>query len=76
MSVRLERCYVECAANMWRIRHDRGLLQKDVAKKIGVTPACYSHLECARQRVQMHDLPAIAAALGVTVKDLLPRAWR
>jgi transcriptional regulator with XRE-family HTH domain len=53
-----------------RRRADKGLLQKDLASLLGVTPQAVSEWERSKN-TPMHDtLPALAAALDCLIDDL------
>jgi transcriptional regulator with XRE-family HTH domain len=56
-------------------REGAGLTQEDLARALGVTPGQVSHMELGRRAVMLHQLPAIARALGVGPADLLPSSW-
>jgi DNA-binding XRE family transcriptional regulator len=53
-----------------RMRLD--LNQADVAHAIGLTRASIANIETGRQRIPLHHAYALADALGVDVRNLLP----
>lgn len=60
------------AANIRRIRVDRGLTQDEVADRAGLQPASYSRVERGESPdVKLSTLAKIAAGLDVGVLDLL-----
>lgn len=54
-----------------RYRTERKLLQKDMARRFGVTISLYSHWENGVRFPSDEKLEEIAASLGMTVKDLI-----
>lgn len=59
-----------------RIRAEReslGFHQSDVATCVGLTRTSMVNIEAGRQRLPLHTLYAIADALGVSIRCLLPR---
>jgi len=59
-----------------RVKHFRDrkkLSQTAVAKACGLTPSSVSSIEAGRQRLQLHGLFAVAAALDVVPTCLVPQ---
>lgn len=54
----------------WRL--ERGYTQKELAKKIGVSYWLILHYEKGKRRIPIEKLYAIADALSVSIKDLVP----
>jgi len=46
--------------------------QKDLAPKLGISRASLANIETGRQKVLVHQLYLIAAALGMSPNELLP----
>lgn len=63
------------AARIRTLRGRANLTQEALAERLNVTPTCVSYWETHRRMVKVDDLPGIAAALGVSVMDLLPSAF-
>lgn len=62
---------------MVRVRREReGLTQGQLADRIGMTRTSVTNIESGRQKVQLHTLYDIAAALDVSPAELLPSAER
>lgn len=59
------------AANIRRIRHERGLNQEQLAAACGWAQARISALESGRQDRKLGTVEVLAASLGVTVESLL-----
>lgn len=59
-------------ANIKRIRIEKELTQKVVAKKAGIFPNYYSKIERGMYTTSIKKITAIAKALGVEVSDILP----
>lgn len=60
---------------MVRARRGReGLTQGQLAGRIGMTRTSITNIEKGRQKVQLHTLYDIAAALGASPAELLPSA--
>jgi transcriptional regulator with XRE-family HTH domain len=60
----------ELATRLREIRLRQGLEQAAVAYRIGVSPSVISLWERGRRLVPGHRVPALAAALGVSVEEL------
>ncbi|MCM1001375.1 MAG: helix-turn-helix domain-containing protein [Wolbachia endosymbiont of Melophagus ovinus] len=54
----------------WRL--ERGYTQKELAKKIGVSYRLILHYEKGKRRIPIERLYAIADALSISIKDLVP----
>lgn len=74
-SAPVEGCYLELGAIVLEMRERRGWPQEHVASAMGWTRASIANIEGGKQRVMLHDLPRLAAVLGLPVRDLLPAAW-
>lgn len=75
MSSEIEPVYQAVGA---RIRMLREMLDRDqasLAKAVGLTRTSIVNLEAGRQRVQLHQLSALAKALGTSEKCLLRGIW-
>ena len=59
------------AENMKTIRKQKGLSQKDLADRLGVTPAMVSAYENGKRLPKLQNIKRIAAALGCTGDDLI-----
>ena len=57
--------------NIKDIRAKKGLLQKDVAERMGIENSNYNRFEKRGDKLTIEQLKQIAAALGVTMKDIL-----
>lgn len=55
-----------------QIRTSKGLSQKDVAEKLGVSQANYSQYEVCKRNAKIETLERIAKALGVSTSALIP----
>jgi transcriptional regulator with XRE-family HTH domain len=60
----------ELAMRMREIRVRQGLKQAEVARRMGLDPSIISLLERGRRLVPRSRVPALAAALGVSVDEL------
>ena len=58
-------------ANIRRIREEKGLLQKEFSKKVGLDPAYLSNIETGKMNITIATVEKIAKALGVNIKELL-----
>ncbi len=57
-----------------RLRSERGLNQEQLAAKLGVRQEWVSRYEVGERRLDVVELADIAAALGVTVTEILQEA--
>jgi len=53
------------------IRHQKGLTQKEMAKKIHMTPEGYAKIERGERQLKIPKLEKIVAALEMELKDFL-----
>lgn len=60
-------------AEIRRRRECMGKTQDELALRVGLSRASVANLEAGRQAVPLHHLVEIAAALGASAADLLPR---
>ncbi len=58
-------------ARLRALRRDRGLLQKQLADKAGLTPSMMSQLESGRLTPTLPTLGKLAGALGLSIPELL-----
>ena len=56
--------------NIRRLRHQSGLTQEQIAKKLGVTCQCVSKWENGTSAPDIERLPEIAALFGVSIDEL------
>jgi transcriptional regulator with XRE-family HTH domain len=60
----------QIGANVTRIRKSKGLTQKDLANKIGISQRLLSHFEVGRRRIMAVMLFQIAQALDVATDKI------
>ena len=72
----VEPCYRHIGQVMRAARNARRMNQETLAMLLGLTRASIANIETGRQRVMMHDLPGIAEALKLRVRDLILPRWR
>lgn len=53
------------------LRRNKGLTQKELAEKIGITRIYYNYIECGKKQVGFKTLKKLAEALGVRVAELV-----
>lgn len=58
-------------ARVKTLRHDRGLLQKHVADKAGLTASMVSQIESGRLNPTLSTLRKLAGAFGISIPELL-----
>ena len=58
-------------ARVKALRHQRGLLQKQIAEKAGLTPSMMSQIEAGRLTPTLPTLGKLASAFGIRVPELL-----
>lgn len=71
-----EWCYRHLGHVVRKRRRFLGLTQQHLATAMGWTRASIANIEGGKQRVMLHDLPALARALKIHVSELLLGAWR
>lgn len=54
-----------------RVRTDRGLVQRDLARSAGVDPTLISKYEAGERQPSLATLRSLCEALGCTATDLL-----
>lgn len=59
--------------NLKKLRKEKGLLQDDVARHLGLTRPAYSHYETGRRTPDAAMLEKLADLYGVTTDDILGR---
>ena len=57
-------------ARIKALRGERGLQQRQLAEKAGLTPSMVSQIESGRLTPSLHTLGRVAAALGVPIATL------
>ena len=57
--------------NIKRLREKAGMTQEDLAKVLGVTHSAISLIESDKRGINVKKADKIAAALGVTLNDLI-----
>ena len=67
--------YCRVGARIREIRESRGLTQKELASRISLTRTSIANIETGRQKIQLHTLYEIAAALNIELSTLLPRVY-
>lgn len=67
-----DRFYVALGRRVRRRREDRHLSQATVARHLGLTRTSVTNMEAGRQRLQVHQLAALATLLQVGTADLVP----
>jgi len=70
-----ERCYRQVGQRIRSAREKRALSQSELSKSVGWSRGHLAHVEAGKYRVQLHQLPKLAKALKVKVKDLLPAGF-
>ena len=75
MSRPIEPCYRQIGARLESIRKVLGLTQDEIAKRIGLERTSVVNIEAGRQRILLHQVEAIAEALGTTPKNLMRGIW-
>lgn len=71
----IEPCYVMLGAKVRMIREALGLDQAELAKRIDLTRPSVSNIEAGNQRVSVHQVEALARAIGTTPKNLMKGIW-
>ncbi len=58
-------------ANIRKVREEKGLLQKEFSKKVGLDLAYLSNIETGKMNPTVTTIEKIAKALGVKVDELM-----
>ena len=71
-SARLPHLHRELGQRLRAARRDAGLVQKEVAKALGISRTTVSNLERGTQRISLEELYLCARLYAVSPGDLLP----
>lgn len=74
-SKQIETVYAALGLRMRMIREALGLDQAEMGKRVGMQRTSICNLEAGRQRLLLHDVSAIAKALGTSEKALMKGIW-
>lgn len=66
---------LEVGANIRIAINERGIKQRFVADKLGMSPQNFNDLLSGRRSIRVVELGRIAEVLNVTVDELLTRKW-
>ena len=70
--MRIEPLYREIGLRIAHARGRAGTTQQHLANAVGLTRTSVANIEAGRQRVMVHQLVAMASALGVRVCNIIP----
>jgi transcriptional regulator with XRE-family HTH domain len=62
---------MDLAANIKKLREDKGLLQKQVAQEIGLKPAHYNKIEKGLVEPSIKVLDKLAQLFGITIDQIV-----
>ncbi len=68
-----EQLYAVVGQHIRTVRRSRGFTQAALADAVSLTRASITNIECGRQKLLLHTLYDIAAALDVKPEAILPR---
>lgn len=71
----LEPVYRLIAGKICHMRQILGVSQEDLAKRAGMSRPSIVNMETGRQRISMHMIERIAAALGTSPKAMMKGIW-
>lgn len=66
--------HAEVGQRIRKLRHKRGMLQEELARKAGLSPSALSNFEQGRRRTSLGWLRKISKALGVPMAELIPES--
>ena len=66
--------HAEVGQRIRTLRHKKGMLQEELARKAGLSPSALSNFEQGRRRTSLDWLRKISKALGVPMSDLIPES--
>lgn len=69
-----ESIYPEIGERIRASRRANDLKQHELARRVGMSRASLANMEVGRQKILVHQLYAIAVALGLSPADLIPAA--
>ncbi len=75
MAEEIQAVYRCLGARIQIIRETLDMSQESLAKKVGYTRTSIVNIEAGRQRLPLHQVQEIAAALSTTPKNLLRGIW-
>lgn len=67
-----ELVYEAVGARIHELRKQRGMTQDQLASQVDLTRTSITNIEAGRQKILLHTLFELAAALGVEPLELLP----
>jgi transcriptional regulator with XRE-family HTH domain len=67
--------YTEVGRRVRRAREAAGLTQDTLATRVALSRTSVTNIESGRQKMMLHSLWDLAAALGIEPVALLPDAW-
>ena len=67
----MEPTYIQLGQRIKEARLKRGMTQRTLASKIGLSRVSIVNIEAARQRVSLMKAEQIASALGVQLSELI-----
>jgi len=53
------------------LREKKGISQKEVAHKLGVTQSAYSKMEACEERISLENCKKISKAIGIALSDII-----
>ena len=68
--------YAAVGVRVREARRSQKMSQEDLANRVGLTRTSITNVEAGRQKLPLHTLFAIAEALGMEAKELLPSGKR
>lgn len=71
----VEPIYQAIGGKVAMIRAALGLTQEELAKRTHLTRTSITNIEAGRQRLLLHDIGTLAAALGTSPKNLMKGVW-
>ena len=72
---KVEPIYLRLAAKIVDGRKWFGITQEELAKRCGISRPSLANIEAGRQRVSLHDVEALAKAMGTEPEILMKGIW-
>lgn len=71
----IQQIYKDLGIRLRTLREMKGVTQADLARGLGLTRTPVVNIEAGRQRIMLHDIPAMAKVFKVSPEAFLREIW-